>query len=403
MQTIGSIQSQISLSNTSPSQLQQTPISSAEVFVPSSGSENVLELLDTPSRTIDTPSRPSTEYLLNCTTLNDCPQCRDFESNRQTTNDTTAVSTAASEASQLKTIDSQDRKWTDERVKSPVVENFVARTEIDSTSFIILRDDDKTTKVFDTMPEKTLPRDRCNDCCFCNPNLHKSGDLTARSCNFCSRKKTSSNTFQETETKGTNTTHVYERVSRMDHTHVRTRSKDSDTVSLKCSRTSSRIRRFVPEDRLNGNVDDTEKPMQRPKNVNSLASKSQQSPQKSRTKLDPIPTVPLRDRSAPALHLPNPFRSSHSYDSATSSQCSSTSSSPGTPKKCPRLPTNRWQQSSGQRNHAAVTVNKTRASRYQEFYGRNPDGGNSTATQSPPDAEKGVLHPAVITQQSSGK
>lgn len=249
----------------------------------------------------------------------------------------------------------------------------ITNPEIDSTSFIVLRDDEnvstKNAKLNEILPNS---RDRCVDCCFCNPDLHRrEGASSVASCNFCNKQRQSSKT-RDTESKSTNTARVYESLSKSDHTHIRTKSKESDTVSLKCTRTNSRIRRFIPEDALNGNVceDTEEKPdKNRPAKVD-LSKKPPKAPNISPAKKVNIesPSHKQNAKTTSGIRLPSPFVtgiSSQSYDS-TSSQCSSSSCSPGSPKKCPVLPTGRWQNNSIQKQ-----LNKTRASRYKEFYGEN--------------------------------
>lgn len=384
-----------------------TPVTSSDTFVSSSGSENILTVVDktltlspqtdhfdTP-KTVDSSNRP---ICSECNNIDDEIKRIEFQSEAKEYNDpdiaaneNDTVEIAESVENFLK--DPQSHCVQDENVwqvediknyksvplKSPEsrleqAETPVANVEIDTTSFIVLRDDEneslKNAKLDEVLPNS---RDRCVDCCFCNPDLHRrDGASSAASCNFCNKQRLSSKT-RETETKSTNTARLYESLSKSDHTHIRTKSKESDTVSLKCTRTSSRIRRFIPEDALNGNVcgDIEEKPN---KNRSSKVDLSKKPPK--------VPTPPARKvhietvspshkpnaKTTSGIRLPSPFVtaiSSQSYDS-TSSQCSSSSCSPGSPKKCPALPTGRWQNSSAQKQ-----VNKTRASRYKDFYGEN--------------------------------
>lgn len=272
------------------------------------------------------------------------------------------------------------KKYKSVKIKSPESQPDQAETpatnvEIDTTSFIVLKDDEnvllKTAKLDEILPNS---RDRCVDCCFCNPDLHRrEGASSAASCNFCNKQRESSKT-RETETKSTNTARVYESLSKSDHTHIRTKSKESETVSLKCTRTNSRIRRFIPDDALNGNVceDVEEKPNKNRSAKPDLSKKPPKVPVISPArkvnieKMSPIHKQNAKTTSG--IRLPSPFVtaiSSQSYDS-TSSQCSSSSCSPGSPKKCPVLPTGRWQNGSAQKQS-----NKTRASRYKDFYGED--------------------------------
>lgn len=385
------------------SSLAFTPISSSDIFVSSSGSENIFTIIDkTFTETsdhevqLDTPKSICTECHVIKKELEDNVEKHKTEMKLDTkkpnesdvveidTENLDSSVTVESASQEIQKSSAQDESvWQVEDIKNYNSSKInseepqaaaATHTEIDSTSFIVLRDDEnlllKNAKREDVLPNS---RDRCVDCCFCNPDLHRrDGASSATSCNFCNKQKTSPNA-RETESKSTNTGRVYESLSsvlysesKSDHTHIRTKSKESDTVSLKCTRTNSRIRRFIPEDTLNGNVcDDNE-------------DKSNQ----NRSKKPPKPPIisPVRkintesaspshkNKTTSGIRLPSPFVtgiSSHSHDS-TSSQCSSSSCSPCSPKKCPVLPTGRWQNSGVQKQ-----LNKTRASRYKEFYGEN--------------------------------
>lgn len=291
------------------------------------------------------------------------------------------------------------------------------KSDIDSTSFIILRDDvdlskdallrNGVTKLKSQPPAdsseipknvlspksspklttKTPPsvRDRCADCCFCNPNLH--GSVT--SCSYCQARRSTAEPQKSQDTKSTNTSNqFYEILSKTDHTHVRTKSKESDTVSLKCTKTNSKMRRFIPEeDLLNGNDNEDVEETQR------------RLPPKVPTSSPKVDKVRKQD-----VRLPSPFVakvSSSSYDSVTTSSCSSASStSPSSPsKKCPPLPVARWQQKS------SPTAKPPRASRYQSFYG---DKGPPADVMAAPNGAGGGGggsggEMAKTIQQSSGE
>lgn len=387
-----------------------TPVSSADIFVSSSGSENILTVigktfaesphnghLDTP-KTTDSSDKPICSECININediqriqleseakepselgTIEDEPGTResDVEVAKNERNDVPSSSVQDDNVWQVEDI----KNYNPDQIKSPEsrpVETVTPATnlDVDSTSFIVLRDDDnemlKETKMEESLPNS---RDRCVDCCFCNPDLHRrDGASSAASCNFCNKRKVSSKS-RETETKSTNTARVYESLSKSDHTHIRTKSKDSDTVSLKCTRTSSRIRRIIPDDALNGNLCENvdEKTNKNRSTKADHFKKPPKAPNISparKVNTDSMsPSHKLNARTTSGVRLPSPFVtaiSSQSCDS-TSSQCSSSSCSPGSPKKCPVLPSGRWQNSGGHQKQS----NKVRASRYKDFYGED--------------------------------
>ena len=346
-------------------------------------------------------------------------------------------------------------------VSSATASISTQKTEIDSTSFIILRDDDvdlskeimlhttngrnsnadiitTTTTATTTTASKpkklesTNSRERCDDCCFCNPNLHASSTVT---CNYCINLKSVPTTAStaapakpkstpKTQEISTNTSsQLYETLSKTDHTHVRTKSKDSDTVSLKCTKTNSKVRRFIPEDSLNSydnkenSSNATTKHINRPKctnNNNNGESNNINLPKKPPAQSQQHQQNGAKETKTGGIRLPSPFTtsaSSQSYDSTSSSQCSSVSSSPTnrSTKKCPALPVARWQQSSHNNNHhhshnsnnnnnnnnnnnSNRSPTKIRASRYQEFYGT----ATTTATN---NIENGTSNKQVVANK----
>ncbi len=286
----------------------------------------------------------------------------------------------------------------------PAIATPATNLEIDTTSFIVLKDDDGENKMLKNVKiDESLPnsRDRCVDCCFCNPDLHRrDGASSSASCNFCNKRRESSKTAtRETETKSTNTARIYESLSKSDHTHIRTKSKESDTVSLKCTRTNSRIRRFVPEDALNGNLcENVDEIKSNNKNRSTKADLSKKPPKvpayspARKVNIDTSSSQKPNATTTSGIRLPSPFVtaiSSQSYDS-TSSQCSSSSCSPGSPKKCPTLPAGRWQNGGTPQKQP----NKTRASRYKDFYGEN---------EKKQVANKNELAPMQSPNQNTGK
>lgn len=386
-----------------------TPISSSDIFVSSSGSENILTVIDktfSDSSQIDQFDTPKTVDSINRPICSECHNI-DVELNmemngvelqleptepyeadkaKNESDKSIAAEKVENVCEEVPRNCAQDENvWQVEDIKNytsvklnspePQPDVPITNTEIDTTSFIVLRDDENIS-LKNAVIDETLPnsRDRCIDCCFCNPDLHRrEGASSAASCNFCNKRRQSAKT-RETETKSTNTARMYESLSKSDHTHIKTKSKESDTVSLKCTRTNSRIRRFIPEDALNGNVceDTDEKPNKNQSSKLDLSKKPPKAPIISPSKKVNIestsPSHKQNAKTTSGIRLPSPFVtgiSSQSYDS-TSSHCSSSSCSPGSPKKCPVLPTGRWQNNGVQKQ-----LNKSRASRYKEFYGEN--------------------------------
>ncbi|XP_059611805.1 uncharacterized protein LOC132258492 [Phlebotomus argentipes] len=135
---------------------------------------------------------------------------------------------------------------------------------IDSSSFVIIPAAEKAPEPApkeppepDSAKSSVRTRDVCKDCCFCNPDLHKkaSPEDTTRSCHFCDRKRQTSapKKAEEEPQSGYETAkshHYYEVMSKSDHQHTKTKSKDPETISTRCVKTNERIQRFVssPED-----------------------------------------------------------------------------------------------------------------------------------------------------------
>lgn len=362
----------------------------------------------------------------------------------------------------------------EDKVKAPLetfdsVFDGSSKVEIDSTSFIILRDEPvkdpieqpndvrvetrvERVKVKDMSTEtmeQNSSRSRCSDCCFCNPNLHRSADGTQdppKTCNYCKQQRANDGPkIQETETKSTNTVNVYESLSTVDHTHVRTKDKDSDTVSLKCTKTNSKIRRFVPDDVLKAGLigkKHRERPppasmVQRKKDIHLPAKNLQNNssnPIIDSSRFDnPLPTstpntkrskfdatdAEVNDAFSSRIHFPSPFAvlSSPASYAESSSRCSqSSSSSSSSPKKCPTIfpaTGNRWQsqpppaplqqqqqqqqqfhsshppqQKHGSHSSQQVQQSKIRHSRYHEFYGNTQNNNLPAARKKSVDSNE---------------
>lgn len=329
-----------------------------------------------------------------------------------------------------------------------------ARSEIDSTSFIILRDDDDGAGITNRSstqsgPEEELrknsssmilnlsSRGQCDDCCYCNPSLHQNdGASNERVCNYCKSAKpvdtplsedTHENAAEHKSSSGTNTSPplqpetgtVYEeKLTTKDHTHVRTKSKDSDTVSLKCTKINSKIRRIIPEDDINIEIlsnlhrkkTDQSKQRQRAKPMASNSSgwnnrgrATEETTEKCETeskptgKADPTKSIRCKRRSRPFDVISSP-----SYDS--SHHCSSSSSSAASPKREIVFPA-----AGRMRSNSTVRERKLaneRMSRYQDFYANNGDRQNNNnrtdvmVTESKRANENSVI-PATMNHSQS--
>lgn len=263
-------------------------------------------------------------------------------------------------------------------------------TEIDSTSFIVLKNNED---VFDNRSESiqsnnnhVKPNDeifnssqRCNDCCFCDPDLHKRSRTMSPNCSYCNRLnskwKASCSTSQDTNLNirsNTRPNQTYETLSKSNQSNSQTRFKDSDISRLKCTRNNSLDRRNQPEE------DTYSAKTNKPPKVPNISPKRVKSPS--------VNSIKQTSKSAiEKVRLPSPFiknansTSAPSYDSASSSsssQCaSSISCGPQSPhKKCPALPAARWQIFNSvstpkirEGKFTASGVKKKRTARFQEL------------------------------------
>lgn len=98
-------------------------------------------------------------------------------------------------------------------------------------------------------------RENCDDCCFCNPKLHRkgTGSSTAnQSCKFCKKKESERPSTESTSRTKTDDDYrsnlTYELLSKSDHTHTKTKIHDSDVTSTKCKKSNEKIKRkFLPD------------------------------------------------------------------------------------------------------------------------------------------------------------
>lgn len=290
-------------------------------------------------------------------------------------------------------------------------------TGIDSTSFIVLRNDEHLTHFFPNITttgtstasgnnlfySKNSSADNlhrpCYDCCFCNPTLHhRRDDSSPKTCNFCSscnhtrRDETSTNSRYQQPTNvnplhnGTSersstaaTERLYESRFRSNHKHVRTRSRESGTVSTNCTKRSNRkIRQIAPssEDLTNGNVPQTDQQPEMKEKFKEKTNKNNNNcetidGQKTSSKKSSIPKLPPCEWSSNSCET--------NENPSTSPSTSTTDSSPRMrsrhdSKSVPNLPVaDRNQNATKTRN--APTKSRTN-SRYQHFYGNGNGNAN---------------------------
>lgn len=271
---------------------------------------------------------------------------------------------------------------------------------LDSSSFIILNDENEndshfftnftTTGETDQTPmqndahqskmENTFDRP-CDDCCFCNPSLHnkrRNGtENSPKNCNFCSSRQQSTQTTPATSTrlqdegKSINKApmeRIYESKYRSNHTHIRTHSKESDTINTQCTRkTNKKIRKTLlcgSEYQINANTDLT-------RNKAAEENGNDVYDNKTTKQKSSIPKLP----PANADWITNSKESATSPSSSNSTGSSTKSHRRQDSKSVPNLPRpERWQNSSPNPN---IKTQKSRTnSRYQHFYG----DGRASAT-----------------------
>lgn len=293
-------------------------------------------------------------------------------------------------------------------------------TGIDSTSFIVLRNDEHLTHFFPNIrttdtsttsgnnlfhsknSSATDNHRPCYDCCFCNPALHhRRDDNLPKTCNYCSschqttrRDETPANIqYQQASNvnqlnNGTTdrsttaaTERLYENRFRSNHKHIRTRSRESGLISTNCTKRSNRkIRQIAPavDDVTNGNATQTETQQpteirEKTKNNNLRETNETQKTNKKSS----IPKLPPCDWSSNSCDT--------NTNPSTSSSTSTTGSSPRMrcrqdSKSVPNLPV-------ADRNHNLTKLKSSSTklknsstkfrtnSRYQHFYG-NGDATN---------------------------
>lgn len=285
---------------------------------------------------------------------------------------------------------------------------------VDSTSFIILQDPNASqflpniTNVDSNQnthrgnggyhtPKVQNQFDRpCDDCCFCNPALHhkhrRNGECSPKRCNFCSSRQQSTQTTpatasmrQQDNTQTINKNaesrasapieRIYESKYRSNHTHIRTHSKESDTVNTQCTKkTNKKVRKTLlngNDDRMNANhinsdqINDSKADKLNGNEVNGNASKTKQT-NSSIPKL-PSATTNQQEWMGNSADSITSSTSSNSTGSSTKSRRKYDSKSvPNLPKseRCPAAETSPNVKSQKIRQN----------SRYQNFYGNGTTG-----------------------------
>lgn len=287
---------------------------------------------------------------------------------------------------------------TQESEANSLTNNNSVKSAIDSTSFIILHDEnDNTTSHF--LPnitniscdqsKNTFSRP-CDDCCFCNPNLHSKMQMDSnnspKKCNFCSSRQQStpapSTQNQEKNFTSNNDSNISDRSStapterifeskyRSTHSHIRTHSKDTDTINTQCTKNFNRkirkITQIANDDHDNGNASIGKEKFQ-PKNDEAKECNGNKLNKKKST----IPKLP-----PPSNHdwNSNSMDTSTSPSSSTSAASSHKSQRRQNSKSVPNLPrAERW---SNVETNSNPKVKTRTNSRYQEFYSNNNNNNN---------------------------
>lgn len=308
-------------------------------------------------------------------------------------------------------------------------------TGIDSTSFIVLRNDEHLTHFFPNITttgtsttsgnnlfysknssasENQRP---CFDCCFCNPALHHRNNTSPKTCNYCSSCRqtrrddaTPANDPFSQPTTNINqlnngatdrgTTHsnerLYESRFRSNHKHVRTRSRESGIVSTNCTRHSNRkVRQIAPatDDVTNGNAKHAEQPQPtEPKNNNIRETQNET---EKTSKKSSIPKLPPCEWSSNSCETnTNPPTSSSTSTDGSSPRMRRRQDS----KSVPNLPmANRNQNLPKPKNSSTKTRTN---SRYQHFYGDGETNDVDKAVVNSTDSKKANIQQGEITQQS---
>lgn len=375
-----------------------------------------------------------------------CSECESIENNLGTASKTNAIEIKSIEKSHLSAVQPPSHSTSNENVwqishadkydttekfllnpitvcsaqdKSPLINASPLKFGVDSTSFIILRDENENASHF--LPNITNndsnqntqrnvgcpPRvqnqfDRpCNDCCFCNPSLHhkhrrNGNEHSPKRCNFCSSRQQSTQTTPATSIRQQDYTQpmnndaestsrssapierIYESKYRSNHTHIRTHSKESDTVNTQCTKkTNKKVRKTLlngNDDRLNANHINPDPIVDsKADKLNGNEDDGNKSENKHKSSIPKLPAATNQEWIA------------NSMDSATSpTSTNSTGSSMKSRRKydsksVPNLPKpDRWPATETSPNAKAQKIRHN--SRYQNFYGNGTTSANDERT-----------------------
>lgn len=288
---------------------------------------------------------------------------------------------------------------------NPLANNNSLKFGDDNTAFIVLHDQNKNASflpnitineidqndVYQSKNQNTFERP-CDDCCFCNPSLHykrRNGiEDTPKRCNFCSSRQHSTQTTPATSTRyqekeqavknDEDTTsrssapveRIYESKYRSNHTHIRTHSKESDTINTQCTKkTNKKVRKTLlngGDDRLNADQEMPTRDKMDESNGNEVNSNKTA---KQKSSIPKLPPATNHDWIANSMDSATSPSSSNSTGSSTKSHQRQDS------KSVPNLPRpERWQNSESNLNGKSQKIRTN--SRYQNFYGN----GTGSAT-----------------------
>lgn len=264
------------------------------------------------------------------------------------------------------------------------------KSDMESSSFVVI--DEKSTpgklkplKLSPTNSNNQSNRSECNDCFYCNREIHAAG-CSDRSCRFCTSKTRGTTTATHLKpsknkidtNRNQHPDRCIETRSKSDHSHTQTKSKDSDLVSLKCRKVNKKVSRYIsaPEtDAVNGNtISPVHKSNATRQSSENLNGDSKNMAQKKQTDA----TTVHQDGKNGNSTIPKLPPSSSDWSTSTNSYDSSANASPvlSSPKTrsskngIPRLPTaERWQNVSNNNNNSngILQVERTN-SRYQDFH-----------------------------------
>lgn len=300
---------------------------------------------------------------------------------------------------------------------STLTSNSALKFGSDNTSFIILHDENENASHFlpnitndseqsgirngnyqSKMIQNTFERP-CDDCCFCNPTLHhkrRNGtEQSPKRCNFCSSRQQSTQTTPATSTRCQEKSHtantdaestsrtsapverIYESKFRSNHTHIRTHSKESDTINTQCTKkTNKKVRKTLlnsSDDRLNANHETTTRNNPEESNANEVNG-NRSTKQKSS-----IPKLP------PAIDnnwIMNSMDSATSPTSSNSTGSSTKSHRRLDSKSVPNLPRPEPRQNTSETSPNSKTQKTRMNSRYQNFYGNDTSSAEQAVVAS---------------------